>query len=643
MALQTGQLLNNRYRIERLLGQGGFGAVYLAWDHNLDEHVAVKESLDTSPAAERQFRNEARLLFKLHHPNLPRVHDCFSIPNRGLYLVMDYIEGESLERKLASANGPLPAQPVLGWIGQVCDALEYLHRQSPPIIHRDIKPANIILRSDGCPFLVDFGISKVFDPQLKTTIGARAYTPGFSPPEQYGSAATDERSDIYSLGATVYHLLTGQVPPASMDISSGVAQPPAPPQAFNPGVTPGAGTAVLRAMQLNRDRRWSSAGEFKRALLGGVPVQARPAAVPATIDLNPYSPPAAVRTQVVEPAPVRASSGGRLDSRWRRMAYIAAGLGVLALLWVALQLGLPAGPGIPTEAPAVALATAAPTPTVPPSPTVDPALFPPAGAQSGAAWIRPADGMTMIYIPAGEFLMGSGVNGEKPPHTVYLDAYWIDRTEVTNAMYQIFVDATGYQTLAEKEGSSWAFDVSAGGWKYTPGANWRHPRGPGSSLEGLGDHPVVQVAWDDALAYCKWAGGSLPTEAQWEKAARGTDGRRYPWNGSQPASCEYAVMSDGEFGCGRSTAWPVGSKPAGASPYGVMDMAGNVFEWVLDWFSQTYYQISPASNPSGPVSGEYRVIRGGSWDSDSGGVPTTRRPGFSPTNQIDSGGFRCAR
>ena len=183
MSLSLGQVLNSRYRIVRLLGQGGFGAVYRAWDTNLNEPVALKESFETTPSAQKQFQLEAKLLFKLHHANLPRVHDFFIIQDQGMYLVMDYIEGEDLGQMQERNGGPLPEAQVLPYIKQVCDALIYLHNLNPPIIHRDIKPANIRIDSQGQAFLVDFGIAKVYDANLKTTQSARAITPGFSPVE----------------------------------------------------------------------------------------------------------------------------------------------------------------------------------------------------------------------------------------------------------------------------------------------------------------------------------------------------------------------------------------------------------------------------------------------------------------------------
>jgi serine/threonine protein kinase len=145
VTLNSGDILFNRYRIVHLVGQGGFGAVYRAWDLSLKVPVAVKENLDTSAEAQRQFEHEAQLLAPLRHPNLPRVSDHFFVPGQGQYLVMDFVEGKSLEALLAERGGPLGEAEALGWIAQVCDALEYLHTRTPPIIHRDIKPQNIIV------------------------------------------------------------------------------------------------------------------------------------------------------------------------------------------------------------------------------------------------------------------------------------------------------------------------------------------------------------------------------------------------------------------------------------------------------------------------------------------------------------------
>ena len=256
MPLSAGQVLKNRYRVVALLGQGGFGAVYRAWDMSLDGAVALKESLDTSPAAQRQFELEAKILFKLRHPNLPRVTDYFFAPGQGQYLVMDYIEGQDLDSLLSQTGGPLPETQVIFWITQVCQALDYLHTYNPPIIHRDIKPANIRITPQGRAILVDFGIAKTYNPNAKTTQGARAVTPGFSPPEQYGYGRTDPRSDVYALGATVYALLTGHAPVESVQRT--VGDPLILPRDYNPTINTQVEKAILQAMALMPNHRFQT-------------------------------------------------------------------------------------------------------------------------------------------------------------------------------------------------------------------------------------------------------------------------------------------------------------------------------------------------------------------------------------------------
>jgi formylglycine-generating enzyme required for sulfatase activity len=223
---------------------------------------------------------------------------------------------------------------------------------------------------------------------------------------------------------------------------------------------------------------------------------------------------------------------------------------------------------------------------------------------------RSEDGAEMVLVPAGEFLMGSDDGAdEKPPHRVYLDAFSIDKYETTNALYRRFMDATN----------------RAAPWY------WSDAKGNGAT------QPVVGVSWGDADAYCRWAGKRLPTEAEWEKAARGTDGRKYPWGEQWDAS----RANWGESKLGKTA--PVGSYPGGVSPYGAHDMAGNAWEWVADWYDKDYYQRSPERNPKGPDSGSARVLRGGSWFYDAFYLRTANRDGYTPVSRSYVIGFRCAR
>jgi serine/threonine-protein kinase len=263
MEITIGEMLVNRYRIVNRFGQGGMGTVYRAWDMNLRKAVALKENLDTSLPAKAQFEREANILANLSHPNLPRVTDHFFLEERGQYLVMDFVEGEDLE-SMVRRLGPLPVDQALNWTLQICSALDYLHHQASPIIHRDIKPANIKITPDGRAILVDFGIAKFYDPMRMTMAGAKAFTPGFSPLEQY-QATTDIRSDIYSMGATLYTLLTGELLPESPLLATKKASL-IPPRDLRPELSSALEVVILRAVEILPDQRYQQVREFSTAL-----------------------------------------------------------------------------------------------------------------------------------------------------------------------------------------------------------------------------------------------------------------------------------------------------------------------------------------------------------------------------------------
>ena len=275
--------------------------------------------------------------------------------------------------------------------------------------------------------------------------------------------------------------------------------------------------------------------------------------------------------------------------------------------------------------------------------------------------VRSEDGAEMVLVPTGEFLMGASsvevqeivahcVNDRashcrsvdvashaSPQRRVTLKAFYIDRREVTNALFERFVQATRHRTTAEREGASAVWQLEGGvlKWKKLSGASWRAPSGPGSSSPP--DHPVLQVSWHDADAYCRWAGKRLPTEAEWEKAARGADGRRYPWGDDE------LVASRGNIAMVVGAATRVGSYPSGVTPYGAHDMAGNAGEWVADWYGADYYSSAPQSDPPGPRSGTYKVIRGGWWSAPAVAVRTTTRWRQFPDYAVNLHGFRCAK
>jgi formylglycine-generating enzyme required for sulfatase activity len=234
----------------------------------------------------------------------------------------------------------------------------------------------------------------------------------------------------------------------------------------------------------------------------------------------------------------------------------------------------------------------------------------------GSAKISEKDGMKLLYVPAGSFAMGSEDtdDAEKPVHNVLLDPFWIDETEVTNGMYARCV-ADGKCDLPQAK-ESLTRKMYYGEPKYN-------------------NYPVIYVDWNMAGGYCAWAGRRLPTEAEWEKAARGSEAFLYPWGNTKPD----ANLLNYHDSIGDTT--EVGTYPKGASPYGALDMAGNVWEWVYDWFAPDYYQSSPAANPQGPANGQMHVLRGGSWNLNEDLVRSTYR-GRHPSSPNLGIGFRCA-
>jgi formylglycine-generating enzyme required for sulfatase activity len=579
--LIPGTVLQGRYRIIRQIGGGGQALVYLAEDTNLGDLRAVKELThdpNASPqerqAAYDQFQREARVLARLNHPNLARVWDHFRVGDNA-YLIMDYIDGQTLQEIMEQTSGFLPEAAVLRWAGQLCDVLDYLHQQHPPVIFRDLKPSNVMLDRSDTVKLIDFGIVRHFKAgQTADTVSMG--TPGYASLEQHGRGQTDARSDIYALGATLYHLVTRHEPePAPARVLPGQPDPLQPARVHNPKVRPSTEAALAKAMAVDPVQRFRSALEMKRALTGAVRAPTPTATIP---------PPAARR---------------RIEFRWLLLALAAV---FVVVVWFLMGQG---EPGLqPTPVP--------PT-TVPTRERV---------------WEK--DGSVMVYVPAGEFLMGSppgeGEDVEHPQHTIYLSEFWIDKTEVTNAQYRKCVEIGACRV---------------------PTCDWGEPTYSDSSKA---DHPMVCVSWQDAKAYCGWAGKRLPTEAEWEKAARGTDGRKYPWgddfhcqrgNFNDETETSSYVVPGGEGCDGYARTAPVGSFVSGASPYGALDMAGNVREWCQDWYDADYYASSPQRDPQGPSLGEYRVARGGSWSGFEWYLRAADRFWLDPDACYGYLGFRC--
>lgn len=597
--LSPGTLLQNRYQILDHLGGGGMGDVYRAYARHLGNIIVVVK--ENRGGSSQMFQHEAHLLAALNHPHLPRVLDHFIETNGLQYLVMDYIEGQNLEDAVKQ-HGAFLQHSALERLNQILDAVNYLHRQTPPLIHRDIKPQNIIVTPQAKAMLVDFGIAKQMASGQVTAPSVRFGSPGYAPPEQY-SGGTDARSDVYSLGATLYYLLSGQDPPSATERAYGKTIPPLAP--WNPTVTPNVENAIHKALELNGAQRYFSAYEFQQAL-NAAPVFTHSATMTRAIPAWLW----AFIGAVIVAAALFGAFIGRLSAppamaptRELVEQTIVVPQTVIALRTVIVM--------------------ATPVPNTP-TPTLG----------MGSTQISPIDGAEMVYVPAGEFTMGSddGDSNEKPVHTVSLDTYWIDKYEVTNALYKKCVGKGNCARPAETK-------------SYTRNSYYSNSQ--------YDIYPVIYVSWNDARDYCAWAGKRLPTEAEWEKAARGADGQIYPWGDEWDVRTTRRLnFSDKNNPTGPSDTFandgygdtaPVGSYQNGASPYGALDMAGNVWEWVNDLYDSAYYSTSPRENPQGPSSGQSRVLRGGSFDY----LPSSARAAYrgfnAPDYRSSSLGFRCAQ
>jgi serine/threonine-protein kinase len=541
--------------------------------------------------------------------------------------------------------------------------------------------------------LTDFGIAKIVGMTGLTMTGSVTGTPLYMSPEQAQGGAVDGRTDIYSLGVILYEMVAGQVPfdgdtPFSI-IMKHVTQEPPPPRQFRPDVPELVQAVVLRALAKRPEERQQRALELAQAFAAAreaaglerrpdatqvqpvvpvpvvpvpvVPVPADPSApgAPATWPLpgdalapSPASaaptpgiappaalvppPAAAAQAAAAAAAPAAAAPRRRSGATW----LIAFSSLMVVVMIGALGLGflrnrLPGGTaGQPPTAAGVAgtVAAVATQPGAAPSATpAAPAASPTAGGLVGLDTTEtpPApDGAPegMVAIPAGPFVLGDerGRLDVRPVRSIDLSAFWIDRTEVTNAQFAAFVNATQHVTEAERQGSA---------------RNWREPL-PGANALGRPQHPAIYISWDDAQAYCAWAGKRLPTNAEWEKAARGDGGLTWPWgNEFDPARLNQRVGEP-------AGPMPVGSFPSGQSPYGVLDMAGNVWEWGADYYAAAYYLIAPDTDPQGPAEGDERTLRGGGFANSFDAPPLLTiafRDHAEPAFFDESSGFRCAQ
>jgi parallel beta-helix repeat protein len=465
MTLEAGQIVDNRYRVVRMLGQGGMGAVYRAWDTRLKRPVALKEMVP-QPGLEpellaqlhQQFEREAQVLATLSHPNLVRVTDYFAWEERQ-YLVMDFVEGESLAERM-QAQGPRVEAEILHWASQLLDALAYCHARG--VIHRDVKPQNIIITPEEDAVLVDFGLVKLWDPNdpHTRTIMRGAGSPQYAPPEQYdmGMGHTDPRSDVYSLGATLYHAATGQSPPTA---TQRMANPASfvPPRQVNAALGTQTEATILRAMNVEMEKRFQSAKEMTQAL---TPAPASP----PTRHLPPRPTATAPAAQAKPASPRRGGTAAvpSAPQSPRRRARVGVWAGIAAAVAACLVLGTLGAFVLyritrPGSTPEVVEVTATSSPTTAPDTTPTP----PTGAVtvhlapdgSGdypsleAAIDAVPPGSTLV-LAAGTFRLESGLGIDKALNLV---GAGMDQTEIVSA-------AEGYVVRFGGDGALTAEDLA---------------------------------------------------------------------------------------------------------------------------------------------------------------------------------------
>jgi len=657
MSYQAGDILLNKYRVDSLVGRGAFGEVYHVTHLKLNAPRAVKIMRRDAPGigsqdfqkARELFEFEAQLGARLDHPNVIKVYDFEEVEGE-LCLVMEYAQGGSLRDQL-DKEGMLSIEEVVKLGLDVCEGLQTIHEQLKAV-HRDLKPSNILFGENGTAKIADLGLAQVPDDTSRRSLlgslaEAQPGTPLYMSPEQEISRGLLlPSSDIFSMGCVLFEVLTGIAYKDEYGARVSDHQPDVPPWldeiltrtlAEQPG-------RVTRDDE-DKSKRYRKVEHLQEAIQQGWDK---------------------AKGQK-EPGRLRV-----LYERIPRWGWVS-GIGVLFILLIAFVFRgiiypLPTiTPTTHTEAALIEIEststfanttiptstrtptntiviTTSPTQTIPPTVTDTPTPTPTPTPMAGSTQISPMDGMVMIYIPKGEYEMGSDVEDSineclnlyeeavytcvnsrftdrHPAHSVSLEAYYIDKFEITNAQYANCVN----------EG------VCTRPYLISMYESPQHT-----------EHPVVLVNWYAANTYCEWRGARLPSEAEWEKAARGTDGRYYPWgkhfNGELTNFCDSSCTkyySNRDYDDGENGIAPVGSYPDGASPYGVLDMAGNVGEWVADWYDENYYKNSPKENPLGPSSGSSRGVRGGSYYSNDNGVSVTSRSSYGPDFKTVYYGFRC--
>jgi serine/threonine-protein kinase len=619
------------YTILRLLSRGGMGVVYQARHEPSGREVALKTVRSPSGQARAQellrFRSEAEIIGGLDHPHIVRVVEA-QLHGDFPFLVQDLLEGGSLYERVLE-QGPLPPIEAISLTVKLAHALTYAHGEG--VLHRDVKPKNVLFDARGEPYLVDFGLAQRVergaDALRLTASGEIIGTPAYMSPEAAMGHRVDRRADVYGLGALLYFMLTGRSPYTGLPrevLSQVVERSPVKPRALRPAIPSKLEAVCLKAMARRPRQRYESAEALAKAL--------EECRLPVRHLSRRELVLSGVLTNVVLLGLLgwAASSLQRrvLDDRGAQQLELRATVPE-GLTWLEVAVGDQAPrryrPGevltlqLPTVETTLHLRPVHALGSDPAAPAWYASLprdlrpdWPlPAGLTAGETpgeYVNHKDGSILVWVHPGVYWRGSddGDPDERPARQERLArGVFVGKHEVTWGQFRRFSEATG------------------------------HPLPPvAADLED--DHPVQRVTWFDALAYCEWAGLRLPTEAEWEFAARGQSARRYPWGAYFSRRADpVANLGDDDSGYvdGVDGLASVGSYPSGRSPFGCLDMAGNVREWVQDRYAAA----------SDSERGAERVCRGGGWHDHAVAARAARRDRALPEARCDDLGFRVSR
>ncbi len=590
----------DHYLILDHVGLGGMAVVYKAYDVRLERDVALKLIRTEAIPAEqherllRRFEREAKAQAKFSHPNIVPIYDYGEIDGTP-YLVMEYVPNGTLKERLTFQQD---YHQAITWVLPIADALRYAHERNT--VHRDVKPSNILFDEEDRPLLTDFGIAKILetDEATLTGTGMGVGTPEYMAPEQWKGQAS-EASDQYALGIVLYELLTGKRPFAAetpMAVALKQMTEPIPrPSDLVEGIPEGLEKILYKLLAQSPGDRYEDMGHCHQALSS---IMSHENQVPEQIVEKKDSP----KKQIISDPPKSISEietydlveNTKSESEVNPIVEISEPLGVLQVECDSSSQQSQKGQFIGKE------------------------IF-----SIGSTRINPLDGAEMVFVPAGEFFVGSPFEDDYGKK-IFLKSYWIYKYPVTNKLFVNFLKQTKESLQTIQMWINFSQDKSKIEYK----EEW-HVK------PGFENHPVVFVSWYGAQIYCSWAGGRLPDENEWEKAARGSDGRIYPWGNSTPDSrfcnCNKAI--------GETT--PVGKYQLGKSPYGVLDMAGNVWEWVkrdpnhLNNVNSLYPQLKINFEKN------FQILRGGSWSDSPDTVRSFDRVRYAPNSMEYDIGFRC--